>query len=136
MGTLLRQMKDLGMSPLKLANQDCGGPTLAQTAGAAANGMVCPNYEQSGAEFREKYIRRFGETPGIAADLGYDSLKMVAESLRKSDLTSKGISAQLAAIKNFPGASGSITLDEHHERVERPVNLFQVMDGVVTAIAR
>jgi branched-chain amino acid transport system substrate-binding protein len=66
-------------------------------------------------KFAERYQAKYQKEAGdylFYNVLGYDGVMVLAEALKNSDLTGKSIKTALYNIKNFPGLSGPISLDE------------------------
>ena len=112
----LKQARQLGLTTQFLGGDSFSEPTIAKTAGAAANGVVytVPGSATSEvfAQFSAKYKQRYGEAPNYNAAAGYDALKIVADSAKRA--SSRDLSAladSLGKISGYQGASGVITFD-------------------------
>ena len=76
------------------------------------------------------------ENPGSFEALGYDSLGLVAEAIDQADLDGKDVEAQrqlirdkMAAIQDYKGATGSITMQPSGDPVKSLVILQYQADG-------
>ncbi|MFP4379842.1 MAG: ABC transporter substrate-binding protein [Candidatus Sumerlaeia bacterium] len=76
------------------------------------------------------------ENPGSFEALGYDSLGLVAEAIDQADLDGKDVEAQrqlirdkMAAIQDYKGATGSITMQASGDPVKSLVILQYKADG-------
>ena len=100
-----------------------------------------PNYPST-QEMLKSYKEYFGKecTQVFFTSLGYDSIKLIANSIRNSSSkerpsapTSDGIKKGLYAIKKFPGASGETTITPEGSS-RKYVSIFQVKDQKLSLI--
>ena len=135
-GVMLRESKDLQIQSKILGGDGWDTPELKQIAKGAENGSYISNhYAASGdnkklQNFVKAYKAKFKEEPSSFAALAYDSLYMV----RKAVIDSKSndpekITASLAAIKNFEGVTGIITMDKNHNPLKPAVVLEFTPNG-------
>jgi branched-chain amino acid transport system substrate-binding protein len=72
------------------------------------------------------------------AILGYDAMKLMAHAINEAGSTDgQKIRDALANTKNFPGAGGSITIDENRN-AKKAIVILKIEDGqfkFVTSIA-
>lgn len=69
--------------------------------------------------FAERYYEKYGTLPDSYAALGYDSLMMVADAIRRGQSTqSERIAKELARTMDFEGATGRIILDSNHDAIK------------------
>lgn len=71
----------------------------------------------------EKFIKRYKEKyqsePDIYAALGYDSMMMIADAIKRGNTAeAKGVAVELAKTIKYPGATGEITLDDNHDAIK------------------
>ncbi len=83
--------------------------------------------------FIEAYKKRYsGKTPDAMAVLGYDSVLVLADSIKRANTTeSAPLRDAIAATKNFAGASGVITLNADRDAVKALV-FIQIKNGKFT----
>ena len=68
------------------------------------------------AAYKAKYN---GETPDAMAALGYDSAMVLADAIKRAGSTDgPKLRDALAATKDFPGVTGTITLDANRDAVQ------------------
>ena len=129
----LRQAKELGVSGVRIGTVAMQDPQLLQTAGDAAEGLLFPYpmepAGQEAARFKAAFKKRYGKEPGITSDVGYDAVRMITKALE----TSKGASGDairkgLNTLKDYPGASGTMTFDEKGD-VHKPMGIKAVKKG-------
>ncbi|MGH9350157.1 MAG: ABC transporter substrate-binding protein [Vicinamibacterales bacterium] len=78
--------------------------------------------------FDEAFQRRYGRRPDTAAALAYDSLRLLAEGIRRARAATRAeIGAGLRTVSKWPGVTGAFTFDEAGDLVSHPL---------VTAVAR
>jgi ABC-type branched-subunit amino acid transport system substrate-binding protein len=64
------------------------------------------------AEFVKKYQARYGRVPDGMGALGYDATRLLVDAIGRAGSTDgKAIAKALAETKDFPGVTGSITID-------------------------
>ena len=69
--------------------------------------------------FAERYYEKYGSLPDSYAALGYDSLMMVADAIKRGQSTqSENIAQELARTMDFEGATGRIILDSNHDAIK------------------
>lgn len=101
----------------------CGGDGLASPAffrdgGREVEGVVltCPYVDDDpnplNREFRRLYRERFGEEPDSFAAHAYDTVRLIAAALARSDGTREGLRGALAVGDSFPGVTGEIRFDD------------------------
>ena len=79
--------------------------------------------------FVAAYKQRFNKVPDAMAILGYDSMKLMADAINRAGSTDgTKIRDALAATKNFPGASGAITIDAQHN-AQKPIVILKIQNG-------
>ena len=81
-------------------------------------------------KFVENYRKRWnGKTPDALAACGYDSAIVLADALKRAGSTDgQKVRNALAATKDFPAVTGTITINEHRDATKAAV-ILQVKDG-------
>jgi branched-chain amino acid transport system substrate-binding protein len=81
-------------------------------------------------QFVENFRKRWnGETPDGLAACGYDSALVLADAIKHAGATDgQKLRAAIAATKNFPGVTGTITIDESRN-AQKPAVILQVQGG-------
>jgi branched-chain amino acid transport system substrate-binding protein len=81
-------------------------------------------------EFVEAYKKRFkGKTPDAMAALGYDSMLVLADAIKRANSTEPAkLRDALAATKDFPAVTGTLTLDAARNATKSAV-ILQVKGG-------
>lgn len=79
-------------------------------------------------KFRESYKNRFGTPPNFASAFSYESVLALAEGLKKTNGTSKGLVESLAPSPVIKGVINSFRLNEYGD-VDRKIFITTVQNG-------
>ncbi len=134
-GLIAGQARELDMNVPLLGGDGWDSPSLVEVAGDAMNGHYFSNHFSSEdkspavqnflARFRDKYK----EVPDAMAALGFDATMLVFDAIRRAGTTDgPALRDALAASRDFPGVTGTITLDENRNAT-KPAVMLQVQDG-------
>lgn len=98
---------------------------------------VCadPKVRPAAGEMVERYIEQFDETPTVYMAEAYDAANIILDALKRvgsSNPSREAVRAAVAATKNFPGTSGTITFDEHGDIQEPAVGIYKYEGGGLT----
>lgn len=118
-GLIARQTRELGLTAVILGGDGWDSPMTMEVGGASVEGAYFSNHYASDdpnpviTDFTAKFkAAHGGETPDAMAVLGYDTLRLVVDAIGRAGSTEgPKIRDALAATKDFPGVSGSITID-------------------------
>jgi branched-chain amino acid transport system substrate-binding protein len=134
-GTIARQAKDLGLKVPLLGGDGWDSPKLTEIGGDAINGSYFSNHYSADdpnpviQKFVTDYRKKFGETPDGLAALGYDAAKVLFDAMgRAGSVEGPQVRDALAATKDFPGVTGSITIDKDRNAV-KPAVVLKVDGG-------
>lgn len=121
-GLIVKQATELGYRGIFLGSDTFSIADVQKVAGSALDGRtyfaLWKNFDSTTPEqerFSERYKAKYGKEPGdylFYNVLGYDGMMVAAEALKSSDLSGESIKDALYKIKDFPGLSGPITIDE------------------------
>ena len=105
---------------------------LLETTGAELDGSFftdayAPDVPwPNSAAFVKAFKAKYGRVPGAIAAQGYDGAKLLCEAIERApQVTPEAIKTALAATKDFAGATGTLTIDAHHD-ANKPVCIVQV----------
>lgn len=134
-GTIARQAKDLGLNVPLMGGDGWDSPKLTEIGGDAINGSYFSNHYSADdpnpviQKFVATYKKKFGLVPDGLAALGYDAAKVLFDAVTRagSDDGAK-VRDALAATKDFPGVTGSITIDKERNAV-KPAVVLKVDGG-------
>ena len=107
---------------------------LLETAGAELEGSFYTNAYApdvpwpNSAAFVKAFRAKYGHVPGALAAQGYDGAKLLAEAIARAPrVTPEAIKVALSETKDFAGATGTLTIDAHHD-ANKPVCIVQIKD--------
>ena len=136
---IVRQGRELGITAPFLGGDGWVAEQLLQIGGDALNGCYysthfspedsAPNVQAFVAKFRATWG---GETPDAFAALGYDAAYVLLDAIRRAGSTEgPKLRAALAATRDFKGATGLTTIDEHRD-ASKPAAIIAIKDGKLT----
>lgn len=136
---LAKQAKELGIGSHLLAGDAAQAPELIQIGGDAVEGLVFSNHyapEQSrsgaGKEFVDAFREAYGDVPNAFAALGYDAYNIVLSAIEsQGEATPEAIRKGIAALTEYDGVTGVITIDENGDAKKSAV-ILTVQDGKFT----
>lgn len=133
-GVIANQTKQLGITAPLLGGDGWDSPRLWELGGAALNGNYISNHysvdDPSPAiqKFVADYKARYNMLPDALAALGYDSMKVLADAIKRAGGTeSAKLRDAIAQTTNFPGVTGTITIDKDRNAV-KPAVVLKLQD--------
>ena len=137
-GLLLKQARAQGINVPFLGGDGWDSPKLFEIAGEAVKGSYISNHfapdDKSPVvqNFVKDYEKVYGSKPGSFAALGYDSLGIVADAIKRAKSTKPAdIRAALVATKGYQGITGTITFDKDRNPTKSAVVLEATPSGYV-----
>jgi len=141
-GILVRQFRDLGVPGVFFAGDANQDPVFIETAGKAAEGVIMstaplPEQVPAAAEFLKKFVAKYGPNPGPFVHYDYDAFNLLFLAMERAGKeidNPKAVAAELRKIKNYKGASGTITFNEKGDVLgrEKQFIVLIVKDGKFT----
>jgi len=133
---ICQQARGLGMNLPIFGGDGWEAPQLIELGGTAVEGTYYSTHytpENSAPavqDFVKKFRARFdGETPDAMAALGYDSMMVLADSIKRAGSAERPkIRAALAATKDYQGVTGNTTMDAERNATKAAV-VITVKDG-------
>ena len=129
-GVIANQTKQLGIKAPLLGGDGWDAPQLWQLGGAALNGNYISNHysvdDPSPAiqKFVKDYQTRYNILPDALAALGYDSMKVLADAIKRAGGTeSVKLRDAIAQTQNFAGVTGAISINQERNAVKPAVVL-------------
>ncbi|HFU4122694.1 TPA: ABC transporter substrate-binding protein [Streptococcus suis] len=122
-GTIVKQARGLGIDVPVLGSDGFDSPQFTElaTASAASNVYYLSAFVTSASDkakaFYDAYVAEYGEEPSMFSALAYDSVYMAAEAA-KGATTSVELKDNLAALKDFEGVTGTMSIDAEHNVVK------------------
>lgn len=132
---LIRQARQLGLQIPILGGDGWDSAQLFEIAGEAVNGTYYANHfaldnpDPRLRTFLEQYREVYGgDAPDAVAALGYDAAQIAADAIRRAGSSDRrAVRRALEQTEGFPGVTGAITIDEHHNAV-KPAVVLKVVD--------
>ncbi len=128
-----QQLRQLGYSGPVITSDNLTDELLAQ-GGSVFEGvfqtMVADPKSLEAERLKDLYRKKYEKEPKMLAfhGWGYDGVRLMVEALRRSDLTRESVREALLAVREFPGAGGTITFSgEGSWRM--PIKVFTVRNG-------
>ncbi len=133
---VMKQRVELGVStPFFFQTEAVEDPNVLREAGSAANGAVyilpAPAEGEAARHFAEAYRAKYGKKPELFAAEAYDIVHLIADAIRANSgrpITGELFRDYLYSVKGYPGASGTITFDEHGD-VLKPMAIKRIDNG-------
>ena len=134
-GLIIKQARQLGLKQPFLGTDGWDSPKLTEIAGNATNNGYFSNHyspdDQAPAiqDFVKKYKAEYNQVPDALATLGYEAGMIVADALKRAGKADRqALRDALAATKDFPATTGSITLDANRNPIKAAV-IIEMKDG-------
>jgi branched-chain amino acid transport system substrate-binding protein len=123
---LARQLKNLGVEVPILTGDGAQVPELITLGGPAVNGMYFTAHfhrDQAATplarDFRKAYEKNHNKELGAFTALGADSYFLLLHAITQANsLEGPKIAQALAETKDFPGVSGTLTMDQNHNPIK------------------
>ncbi len=132
---IARQARELGITATFLGGDGWDSPKLSEIGGKAIEGGFFSTHfsAQDTAPLVQDFVKAFQAEYGVAPDglaaSGYDAAIVVIDALKRAPtLATKDIRDALAATKDFPGVTGSITIDNARNAI-KPAVILKVVNG-------
>ena len=118
LGPIARQARELGITAPLMGGDGWDSPKLFELASGAVEGGYFSNHYSAESpnpatvKFVRDYKAKYGvDSDGLAA-AGYDAAGILLTAIeRAKEPTAKAIRAEIAKIKDYPGATGNITIN-------------------------
>src|SRR5579859_2790396 len=134
-GLIALQARQLGVNVPLFGGDGWEGQPLISICGQAVEGTYFSTHftpQETNAvvqEFVKNFQAKFNSTPDAMAALGYDSLMLLADAMKRAGTTDGSkVRDALAATKNFPGITGNITIDANRN-ASKPAVIIEIKNG-------
>ena len=142
-GITTRQIREAGLNQPILSGDGFDTPLIAEVAGELATDVyysthaALDNPDPKIQNFVKAYEAEYGRSPENAfAALGYDAMKLIGDAIQRAGSAEpKAIRDALAATKDFPAVTGTITYPEGQRKPIKAVTIIQVQKGVYSFAA-
>jgi branched-chain amino acid transport system substrate-binding protein len=140
-GLMVKQMSELGIKLPIFAMTSVGVPQYREIAGPAADGSYGVLYYFAGSidtdrakNFVKNWRAKFGREPSQYEGMGYDTAYVMAAAIKHAQgtgkVTPKTIRDGIYSIKDYPGATGPITILPNGD-AKRPLPFVRLEGGVL-----
>jgi branched-chain amino acid transport system substrate-binding protein len=131
-----KQARELGFTGPIFGGDSWENQALIDLGGSAVEGAyLCAHFSPENPsprahQFVVDYRKRFpGEEAGTNAALGYDSVQVLADAIRRAGTTDHAaLRDALAVTTNFDAVTGRITIDAHRD-ASKPAIILTVRNG-------
>ncbi len=134
-GQIIKQARELGITQPFIGGDGWDSPDLWRGGKEALNGCFITNHysvdnpDPKVQAFIADFKRDFGDAPDALAALAYDGALVLFDAIRRANSTDgERIRDALAVTKEFPGITGSITLNKERNAV-KPAVMLELKDG-------
>jgi branched-chain amino acid transport system substrate-binding protein len=141
-GLIGRQAQELGLTAKLLGCDGWDSPKLLEIAQGSLEGFYFTNHysvsdpNPAVRQFVERYRELYGETPDAMAVLGYDAANVLFDAMKRApSLQGAAIRDAIAQTKDFPGVTGTITINERRD-AEKPMVVLQVRGDSLVVVEK
>jgi branched-chain amino acid transport system substrate-binding protein len=134
-GTIVHQARELGITVPFLGGDGWDSPKLWEIGGAALNGCYFSDHYSTDdpnpavQTVVADYKAHYQQVPDALAALAYDAAKILADAIQRAGSTDGSkIRDALASTKDFPGVTGSITINSDRNAV-KPAVVLKIENG-------
>jgi len=140
-GLIARQARELGITAKLMGGDGWDSEKLFELGGAAVEGSYFSNHYSPDdpnpriQKFIADYKAAYGSVPDALAALGYDAAMVAVDAIKRApSLERAAVRDAIAATRNFPGVTGTITLDDKRNAT-KPAVVLEVGKGKTKYVA-
>ena len=140
-GLIARQARELGITAKLMGGDGWDSEKLFELGGAAVEGSYFSNHYSPDdpnpriQKFIADYKTAYGSVPDALAALGYDAAMVAVDAIKRAPSFDRAaIRDAIAVTKNFPGVTGTITLDDKRNAT-KPAVVLEVGKGKTKYVA-
>lgn len=129
-GIIAKQARELGMTMPLLGGDGWDAPEIWKLGGEGLKNTFISNHYASDnpapevQNFVNNYKAKYGTPPDSMAVLGFDSIKVLADAIKRANgADSDKLREALAQTKDFPAVTGKISINEKRDAVKLAVVL-------------
>ena len=137
-GQIAIQARDIGITIPMLGGDGWDSPTVIQIGGKSVDNSYFSDHYFIGdprplvQHFVSAIRKRTGKDPEATAALGYDAMKILAQSIQKAgSLDRQKIRDAIASTADYDGVSGKITMGPTRDPI-KPVAIIKIDNGKMT----
>ena len=131
-GPMAKQMKQLGIKSAFLAGDGVCSPEFIKLAGDAAGILTCSMAGEAveklakGAEFVDKYKKRFNQDVQIYSPYSYDAVYVIADAMKRAGKADRAAITAAMPATNYVGLTGTIAFDDKGDIKGGAISMFKV----------
>src|SRR5688500_727744 len=139
-GLIAKQARDKGITVPLVGGDGWDSAQLYAIGGTALNGSYFSNHYSpydtapNVQKFVNDYKSRYNTVPDALAATAYDAAHIMFDAIKRANsLEGQAIRDALAATKDFPGVTGTVTFNENRDAV-KPIVMIEIKDGGTYAV--
>ena len=139
-GLIAKQARDKGITVPLIGGDGWDSEQLYKIGGTALNGSFFTNHyspydtDPKVQKFVNDYKAKYGSTPDALAATAYDAARIMFDAVKRSkSLSGTDIRDALAATKDFPGVTGTVTFNQNRDAV-KPIVMIEIKPGGTYAV--
>jgi branched-chain amino acid transport system substrate-binding protein len=131
--------KQAGLTSRLFSSPWANTKELIEKGGRAVEGLTLlsvyhPNHPSAAYQkFIAAFTRRYGTPPSLGASHSYEAVMVLAQALKQTKGSAKGLPEALLSIQDFEGLQGKISFDEDGD-VRRELYVVNIENGQATVI--
>jgi branched-chain amino acid transport system substrate-binding protein len=137
---IAKQARDKGITVPFVGGDGWDAAQLYAIGGKALNGSFFSNHyspydtDPKVQKFVNDYKARYNSIPDALAATAYDAARIMFDAVKRANsLDGKAIRDALAATKDFPGVTGTVTFNENRDAV-KPIVMIEIKDGGIYSV--
>jgi branched-chain amino acid transport system substrate-binding protein len=134
-GTILKQARDLGITVPLLGGDGWDNAEFHTYAGNKVGNAYMSTHASMDdpaptiQNFVKAFEAKYGHKPDALAALGYDSMKVLADAMKRAkSLSGSDLRDAIAATKDFDGVTGKITINANRD-AEKGAVILEIANG-------
>lgn len=139
-GLIAKQAREKGITVPLVGGDGWDSEQLYAIGGKALNGSYFTNHyspydtDPKVVKFVSDYKARYGSLPDALAATAYDAARIMFDAIKRSkSLDGADIRDALAATKDYPGVTGTVTFNADRDAV-KPIVMIEIKDGGTYAV--
>jgi branched-chain amino acid transport system substrate-binding protein len=139
-GLIAKQARDKGITVPLIGGDGWDSTQLYAIGGSALNGSYFTNHyspydtDPKVQKFVNDYKAKYGSIPDALAATAYDAAHIMFDAIKRSkSLDGPDIRDALAATKDYPGVTGTVTFNQNRDAV-KPIVMIEIKDGGLYAV--
>lgn len=126
---IAKQAKNMNLNVPIMGVDAIYSNALIELGGESVDGVLLPGFFHEGTDnpvaqnFIKSYKEKYKQDPATYAAYGYDAAQIVLDAIAKAGTDRKAIRDHIAKVKDFQGATGINTFDEHGDVMKDPLRL-------------